>query len=72
MSQKRPNALRQYHLLITRGHEGFRWQIRYGRNAKPLTSSPHSYANQLDAKVAGERMLAQVAVEPDPVEDPDG
>lgn len=54
------NTLRQYHLLVARTLEGFGWQIRYGRRAKPSAVSDRTYPTIKEATAAGEDALAQL------------
>ena len=68
MVGKKANLLRVYHLLIAREHEGYTWQIRYGRNARPAETSDRTYPSQAEAAEAGAKALARhregVPVEP--------
>ena len=59
MAYKKQNALRRHHLLIKRDVHGFVWQIRYGRNAKPLAESEEHYRNAKDAENVGLLVLAK-------------
>ena len=57
MSGKKNNALRDYHLLVARGCDGFEWQIRYNRHANPVQRSQTAFASHADAIKAGEVAL---------------
>ena len=54
---KRPNTLREYHVLIARGSHGFLWEIRYDRHAKPVKVSTEIFALQEAAEQAGTQAL---------------
>lgn len=68
VSSKRPNTLKQHHLLVTRSRDGFRWEIRYGRNARPALWSDTPFLSQQEAKTAGEQALREFAPVHDPVD----
>lgn len=54
---RRPNTLREYHVLVVRSSEGFVWEIRYDRHARPVKVSAESFALQEAAEQAGDRAL---------------
>ncbi|MDX7952217.1 hypothetical protein P7D22_13640 [Lichenihabitans sp. Uapishka_5] len=58
MASKRPNSLREYHLLVARHFDGFEWQIRYDHHANPVRRSEGVFGSQNDAVSAGEVALA--------------
>ena len=58
MATKKSNSLRDYHLLVTRGSDGFEWQVRYNRHANPVQRSEGTYPTQVEASAAGEVALA--------------
>lgn len=60
---KRPNTLREYHLLVIRNPGGFSWEVRYGRNAKSVRACNEVYRTQEEASRHGQVALDVVKEE---------
>lgn len=60
---KKPNVLREYHLLIIRNRGGFSWEVRYNRHAKPVRVCHEIYPSQDEANRHGQIALDAIKEE---------